>query len=248
MPEAQESNLWVKISQIVGLVAGLAAFVYIAGAAVLWVRLFRSNFPADPVVTSLPRELVIGIGMKSVVGPALVLAIVAAAGIAVVKRLRATLMGTMPKTHGTAGVVVGVISGTIALLLVPDVAWVVGWAVAGLTAYFIALGFGKTVQNRGLSFATVALIALAIGLLGATIRIFVEVADPRLDNAVVCVNDGGSRYTGLLIGESSGAVYLGIRTEHVVVSIPRSRIGELWIGPKTHDCSVPVTEPRKAPS
>jgi len=97
-----------------------------------------------------------------------------------------------------------------------------------MVVYFIALllGWGtkrfQPVRRWGHSEFAVA--AVVIGLGGAFIRVALEVADPRLDNAVVCVADGGDPYTGLLVGEAKDAVYLGERSDRVVIANRRAAL------------------------
>jgi hypothetical protein len=75
-------------------------------------------------------------------------------------------------------------------------------------------------------------LAEALGLLAAFGRIAVEAADPRLEDAVVCVADREA-YPGLLIAEASSSVYVGQRLPdepNVVVSISNDRVQEVWVG------------------
>jgi hypothetical protein len=243
--EADKSNVLETVSKLVGFAVGLTAFVYVAGGTVLWIRLFRSDLPADPVITSLPRELVIGIGLKSVVAPAAALAILAWVALrGVTWSIRTS--GTR-RTHGTLFLAVGAISFLAAFWLVPRLSWAIGGLIAAMVVYFIALLIGwvrkrfQPVRDWGNS--EFALAAVVIGLGGAFIRVALEVADPRLDNAVVCVGDGSEPYTGLLVGEAKDAVYLGERSERVVIAIPKSRVEELWIGTDDHACG-PISKPR----
>jgi len=61
------------IARLFGLLAGIAALVYVAGGCVLALRLFLARLPGLVVVGHLPREFLISIGMAQVVLPALVL-------------------------------------------------------------------------------------------------------------------------------------------------------------------------------
>jgi hypothetical protein len=246
--DRRPSDVLVTLSQIVAFTVGLGAFVYIAGAAVLWVRLSQSHFPADSVVTSLPRELVVGIGLKSVVVPSVALAIVAGLGIGLVTvptPLRRYRNSSTKRTHGVIGLLLGLAVAIVAWLFFTfSINLLVWWGAAAALAYFIALGVGKSLQHKTWDVAAIALAAAAIGLLGAAFRVVVEAVDPRLDNATVCVKDGGAPYVGLLIGEAANAVYLGREEEDgvgktdVVVAIPRERVSEVWIGPEAeHECT-----------
>lgn len=237
---SDSQHLLTTLSQIVTFVVSLTAFIYIAGATVLWIRLFRSDLPADSVVTSLPRELVVGVGLKSVVAPSVVLAAIGAAALGVMTV--ALRLGGTKRTHGSIAVIVGIAFFSAAILTLPGVGWAIGWALAAAAVYFGALAIGWLGKWHDPAFwdrTKIALAAALIGLLGAGIRVLTELADPRLDNAVVCVNDGGSKYDGLLIGESGQAIYLGQgrASDRVVVSIPKSRVAELWIGSDQRACS-----------
>ena len=247
---AERPSFFVTLSQIIALVVGLTAFVYVAGGAVLWIRLFRSDLPADSVVTSLPRELVIGVGLKSVVAPAAVLAILAATALAMVTTA-ARLGRGQKRTHGVIAVVLGLAIFGAGFLISIRVGSTFAFPVVNLpiepvvasAVFYLALAIGlggKYVQQGFWDPMKIALAAAVIGLIGAGLRIGLEFADPRLDNAVVCVNDGGISYDGLLIGQAQEAVYLGQRfheDDGVVVSIPQSRVDELWIGSDKRACS-----------
>jgi hypothetical protein len=241
----KESDLLVTLSQIVAFFAGLTAFVYVAGGTVLWIRLFRSDLPADSVVTSLPRELVISIGLKDVVLPASALAIIAWVGLMAVTHATSIGRGSM-RTHGLLALVLGLVAvASVGMLwFMPSTKWALGYFVAGLIVYFAGLFAGWFRKTRGrknpemphLTARQAVVVAAVIALLGSFVRIVVEVANPRLDDAVVCVNDKKPRYVGLLVGQAQDAIYLGDQEEQAVIGIPKSRLDEIWIGSTTHRC------------
>ena len=273
-PKTTEATLIEKITRIIGLVAGLAAFVYIAGAAVLAVRLEKAGLPASEVVTSLPRELLIGVGLQYVVAPALALAMVAGLEILIlIKWKRGVWVALLAGLFLTAVLV--------ALLLVVRTGdehefrdeGAVGWWIAFLAAYVATLVIYVAAKGKLETLYLVALVALGVGLIAAVARVAYERKSTRLQEATVCVNDGGPNYEGFLVGETSDAVYLGrlddraepddgeksgtrpppktaeqVKVVKVVLAIRKDRVGELRIGDRSSwNCSVPrPTQDRRA--
>jgi hypothetical protein len=69
----QQSVLTSRV--VTTLLTALAAFVglvYLLGAGVLWIRLAREGLPTEAVITSLPRELLLSVGLRSILLPAFV--------------------------------------------------------------------------------------------------------------------------------------------------------------------------------
>lgn len=218
-------------------VLGLAAFVYLTGGAVLWARLRAVGLPADTVVAVLPRELLVSTGLRTVVVPTVVLS-----GVALVSFFIWSLWAERPGWFFLAGlglviVVGGVGGGLIGFALASESkTWWFGWTVGvglALLVGFLA-GGPSSLQRPGMS---LLVLVLAVGVISAVVRFIVELRVPRLDSAVVCVKADATAYTGLLIGETDDAVYLGQRTKKRVVAVPRDRIAVLWIGTNRVPCS-----------
>jgi hypothetical protein len=247
-PAAAEQSTrspFVTATQIIASLLSLAGLVYIFGALVLWVRLARSDLPSD-VVSALPRELVIGVGLKSVVAPSVLFAFIAAFGfVAVTYAVRFGKLHehrmNIATTHGVLAFAGGtiVIGGVFLLAALSygrplTTMWI--WAALAIAVLSLALVIGwfakKVVAATSWGPGTIALLAAILGLVGAFGRIVLEAADPRLEDAVVCLAEGEA-YPGLLIGEASSSVYLGQRLPNepnVVVSISKDRVQEVWIG------------------
>ena len=247
-PSAKPTGLVEGVSNVVTAVLGLAAFVYVSGAAVLWIRLWAIDVPANPVVTGLPRELLIGTGLRTVVLPSLALAVFAAAGFGLGR-----LAG---KIHGWVRAVLWALLWTLigasimaALLWGPTswTFWIVGAAVAFFLGYMGSISVGGLLSEAS-EFAIVALVLFAVGLVGAGLRIALELENHGLPRTVVCVNDGGTRYLGFLIGESSDAVYVGQRFKKRLVAVSKDRVGEVYIGPARTPCTVPKPKPPPPPA
>lgn len=234
IPEAP--SLLKTLGELITVLVGAVAFVYLAGAAVLWIRLWSAGLPTDAVVSGLPRELLVAVGLRSVVAPAVPLAV--AAGVFLLLAAWRPTSDRAKRIRAGLSVVVGALGGVAVSFYFADRGeqdLALGW----LVAFFVVWGISVLIvmSDLPLSIVAVALVALILGLAAAAVRVAVELSDPRLSKARVCVNDGGRAYNGRLIGETENAVYLGDR-ERVVV-IPKSRVGELWIGVAPKRCHVP---------
>jgi hypothetical protein len=238
---------WIeRATKIIGLVAGLGAFVYITGAAVLAVRLDTAGLPATDVVSGLPRELLIGVGLQYVVAPAVALALVA--GLQVLL-LRLWLRGDQKTGRKVVGILIGgfLLTAFILWIVLSFQRWerpwtlgVLGWLAAWVAVYVATLLVYVAHKGKREPLVLMALIALSVGLIAAAARVVSDRENHRLKEATVCINDGGPNYEGLLVGETSSAVYLGRVEEGLILAVPKERVGELRIGDMSSwSCSVP---------
>jgi hypothetical protein len=223
-------------------------FVYLVGAGVLWVRLWREGLPTDAVIAVLPRELVVAVGLRSIVVPAVILAPIAALVLWRATKIQPSNLRDFWEGLGGVGGAVRVLASLVAGVTVVA-SWlvggpliVVGWIVGIIVVTMTSAVIGITLRNRLSTIPGVALTALAVSSAAALARVVVELEDPRLASAEVCVVDGGDAYDGVLIGETDQAVYLGQPPSDRVVAVPRDRIGELWIGTDSATCSVPLPD------
>jgi hypothetical protein len=108
----------------------------------------------------------------------------------------------------------------------------------------IAQYLAAALSGRLATFQAIALAALSIGFVAATVRIGVELWNPELERAKVCVNDGGTPYTGDLIGQTSDAVYIGVKGSRSVIAVPSTRVAEVLIGDEAV-ADVQCTAPQK---
>lgn len=243
-----QPTLLQTLGQVFTVIAGAVAFVYLVGAGVLWVRLWREGLPTDAVISVLPRELIVAVGLRSIIVPASLLAPVAAIVLWAASRIKPSNLKEFVDGIRGEGRVGDLIQVLIALVLAGS--WVVsfvaggplillGWTVGFLVAVFTSAAIGLALQGRLSSLPIVALAALAVSSAAAAARVVVELKDPRLEAVKVCVDDGGDPYEGVLIGETTTAVYVGQSTPDRVLSVPRDRVGELWIGTHSAQCTVP---------
>jgi len=71
-PAGRKADPIARVTEILGVVAGSAALVYVTGGAIYLARLAFYDVPALTVVSSLPREFLISVGLLALGIPALV--------------------------------------------------------------------------------------------------------------------------------------------------------------------------------
>lgn len=234
------SHVLKQISEAFGLLAGLVGAVYLLGALVLTLRLQTHDLPTLAVLSNLPRELVISVGLTYVVVPWLL----AAAAVAIFWFLREEA----PRPSGSARPV-NVFEAARALIVtavVVPVAWLALRQLDGsfgiwdavllsVTVFLLTLlanAVWRVLANRyAEKWTRPVAIGVAATLAGlVTVPAFVEIgARAPLADAQLCV-DGGVHLKGWLVGEAGDRVYLGENVDpHRIVSAPLT--GELYVGP-----------------
>jgi hypothetical protein len=244
-----------RISQLLAALAAGVGLVYLVGAGVLWIRLWREGLPTDAVITALPRDLLLAVGMRSLIIPAVVLSVVAAAVLVALASMtpteeqlcslrtgpplkRLSALAALTWQTMVATLVIGVAMVVVALSEAGG-SWAVGWGLAYVVVVVLSFAIGIVFRGRLRTLPVVALVALSVSLVAAAARVLVELSDPRLDSAKVCVRDGDSHETGLLVGRTADAAFIGQpahkedpRGDRIVV-IPSDRISQIWIGDKS---------------
>lgn len=243
----QQPTLLQTLGQVFTVIAGAVAFVYLVGAGVLWVRLWREGLPTDAVISVLPRELIVAVGLRSIIVPASLLAPVAAIVLWAASRIKPSNLRDFGVGISEARAfdlmrilfVLGFGGTWVVSLVVRGPLIVIGWTVGFAVVVFTSALIGVALRGRLSSLPIVALTALAVSSVAAAVRVAFELKDPRLEAVKVCVKDGGDPYEGVLIGETTTAVYVGQPRLDRVLSVPRDRVGELWIGTDSAKCTVP---------
>ena len=211
------------------------------GALVLALRLQTNDLPTLAVLSNLPRELVISVGLTYVVAPWLVAASLVALFWLVRETPPAAPSSSRLMTWGElwrALVVaaVGVVAGWLVLRGLGGrfAAWdtlSLGIALGAVTS--LATVVWRLLSRRYASTwpkpAAIAIWAALAGLVA--VPLFVEIgARSPLAEAQLC-GEGPMHLKGWLIGEAGDRVYIGEITDpHRVVSAPRT--GELYVGPE----------------
>jgi hypothetical protein len=238
-PTSRESRL-KQISEAVGLLAGVVALVYLLGALVLALRLQTHDLPTLAVLSNLPRELVISVGLTYAVVPWLL----ATAAVAIFWFLREKTPAAPKSKRPVRGreiaravvlMVPAVLLAKLALhqLKGPFTWWdalVLGVALIAVT--LLANVLWRLLSSRyAETWTRPAAIALAAALTGlVAVPVFVEIgARSPLGDAQLC-GEGPTHLRGWLLGEAGDRVYIGENVDpHRIVSAPRT--GELYVGP-----------------
>jgi hypothetical protein len=250
----RESMVAGRVTSVLTALAAFLGLVYLVGAGVLWIRLAREGLPTEAVITSLPRELLLSIGLRSIFLPALVFAGLGALVLVVVeKRTATTEEGFWAKLGADFGkfvllfrVLVASFAVLISVGVIIAVLWILGfgvvsalgWVLGGLAVIplsaGIALGWGflgdAPVASR------IIPIALLAALVATFVRLSVEVANPQFEQVSVCAQNPDGVFQGLFIGETGNGVYLGDLDRESVVEIPRDRLKTVWFGLKLNRC------------
>ena len=232
-----------QISEAVGLLAAVVGAVYLLGAAVLALRLQTNDIPTLPVLSNLPRELVISYGLTyAVVWWLLGAAIVAVFWLGLQRApsgrpsTRSRLMRWLIGAAVLAGLAIlsCVGAGLVLHHLDGSFTWWDRFALAAgvVAAALLARGVWKVLAARYQSeWSAPVAVAIAAALSGlVVVPTFMEIGvRAPLAEAQLCVA-GPTHLNGYLVGEAGERVYLGENVSpHRLVSAPRT--GELYVGP-----------------
>lgn len=218
-----------------GLLAGLATLVYIAGGVVLTLRLGFEDLPGDNVIAQLPREFLISVGVTIVVAPIALAAMVYAAwrltkgggggfsDIAALSQpeVKASRAGKAALI-GAALVIPGGVWSLIEegwrweLFLWLGIAWLIsaGWAYAMLELRAVIVRRHATTASPPMprpswfAPATVGTMSLFYAALLLPAAIVVGVVVPMTDVSACTL--GGAKITGTFVGDTSERLYIGV--------------------------------------
>jgi hypothetical protein len=233
-----------QLSEAVGLLAAVVGAVYLLGAAVLALRLQTNDIPTLPVLSNLPRELVISYGLTYAVVWWLLAAVVVAVFWLALQRAPSGRFSREPRRVRWSGgaailaALVGLSWGAAALVLNHLDGTFTLWDQAALAAGVVAAallarGVWKVLAARyRREWSAPVAVAVAAALTGLiVVPTFMEIGvRAPLAEAQLCVA-GPTHLNGYLVGEAGDRVYLGENVDpHRLVSAPRT--GELYVGPK----------------
>jgi hypothetical protein len=260
MPETTPT-LFSRAVAVLTALASVVGFVYLLGAAVLWVRLSREHFPPEPVIVSLPRELLLSVGLRTIVLPALAYAVLASLVILLVK--------TMGRAREVAAELVDALFGeetahpyrhqlrsALELLLFSQIGGVtslailggfllvkrsgfneaVWWAIGAIVVILVAAVIASRWPAQIGKLGNVLRIAVLVSVVAAIVRLGGEFVDPQFAQVTVCTKDGKT-FSGLFIAETDSGAYLGDKAKRTVIELPRERFNKLLISHETPDCS-----------
>lgn len=250
MAKGQQDSLFKTVSAVLTGLAGLAAYVYLAGGIVLAVRLNHAGFSPMPTVTQLPKEQVVGTGLIAVVAPTLLLVLVAIVGIGAEVRSpdkKKTNLTAAVRRHVRLALPGAIVLGAIAWLLFANPTYGYAFGISILITYAVGVAVGNEFAGKiAGDWQLYLLVAIAIGLIGAGARVALDLTTTTLPTAVVCETGGAPPQAGVLIGQSSTTVFLGQKVHGkptTILEIPTATVANLLVG--TGDpTACPATAPR----
>jgi hypothetical protein len=236
--ETAASKAITALSDVLKLVISAVAIVYVAGGAVMWVRLRHEGVPTDPVVSALPREFLISIGLRTIVAPALAYAAVGLGLYWVSRKVRGHfgLQLLVAFVLGAGLIVISVLIAafvldrnwwTVGLLIGLGVTLFVGWALNLRVDTTRPMAVKRVNTTRATPVVTAVVIATGFG--GIAGRVFVEALDDTSAPTTVCVKDAKATFQGDYIGETDKTIYLADGANHAIVSIPKDRAAETHV-------------------
>ena len=242
------SNVVTVVGQLVGAAAGFVALLYVAGGAVLALRLYLADLPSRTIAAQLPRDLLISIALAQIVLPVAV----AAGFYAAWRLLRGTTTPSLRLVRRRELLAASAVAALAVVgLLVPAVghvregakglAWLLPIAfVVTLFAVLVGLSlrvrlvdaYGESAEAWN-ALRAVTRMTLVLALVAVPIAVLFAGAYFPLLPAQVCTA-GGSSVTGVLIGETSDRTYIGETGKSAgpldVFSIPNSETTQTVIG------------------
>lgn len=250
------------VGKLLGLLAGLATVVYLAGALVLALRFGFEDLPWDAVISSVPREFSISVGITALVAPLVVASIVYIA-----YRLASKENVDPPGSENLASWSVGfgfalALPGALIELLkegeikLSMLGWfVIAWLVAAVWSYVILSLRSAVVSRYGEEVApgagrvwnaprTVAVMCGVYALMLLPAGVVIGATLPMTD--VKACGVGGAEIEGVFVGDTESRLYVGLKPDESedtsafaadgrIVSLPYDKLSEVYIGEKSSD-------------
>ena len=224
------SRVVTRVGAITGAFAGLVAFLYVIGGAVMWIRFRSAGLPADQAVSLVPRDQLLVIGLRVLVLPALLSGAVFALLAQRQRRrqLEYATWGQVPLRASLCWLGAIVVLG----LVVPLTPGALAWPIAAFALWAgwhqcIAEAFRPTDPR---TFPLWRAVGLAV-LLSAGVSLARQFDSPvQLPSATVQVGDRPSQ-TGVLVSANSDQVAVGFRERGEIMIFARSQLSNFLVGP-----------------
>jgi hypothetical protein len=264
-PNGENGGTLGTLTKTLGLLAGLATLVYLTGGLVLALRLAFEDLPWEAVISQLPREFLISVGVTTVVMP-----ILGSASVYTGWRLHKGTDSPLPdarlptdvcmRTHiawHTLWVSLLVVAPGVLFELFKDglrfrlALWgMAAWLITYFWIYgmlWLRAGFARQHRDPGPPARTKPSWygARAIAVMSALYAAFllpgaiVLGATLRLTDSRVCAV-GGGKVDGVLVGETEQRIYVGEerrggREDRHIVAIPFDHVAEVIVGNDAHE-------------
>jgi hypothetical protein len=227
-PSSPFEQLVTRIGALAGAVAGTVGFVYVVGGAVMWLRFWRSDVPADQALALVPRTDLLVVGMRVLILPAL-----AAGGLFLLLAKR---------TNGKPKRLTFVLLAIPALVLVLVVPLSFGSYAWPAAAIGLACVWAFVLPRQQDGWALVWRAGVAAMLAAALVSIARQLDHPvRLPSATLTFTGAHAPVTGVLVTATTDTVVLGFPDRETLQSYPRERIQVVDIGPALDRRSPPAS-------
>jgi hypothetical protein len=215
--------LFLRFGTLAGSAAGTVGFVYLVGGAIMWLRFWRSDLPADQALALVPRTDLLVVGMRVMILPAL-----AAGLLFLLLAARRSRRGEGTPLGRTTLVLLAVPAVVLALV-VPFAPGAYAWPLAALGLWSVWCRCMPTERGaRTLIWRT----AVAAMLAAALVSIARQFDRPvKLPSATLMLTDERRPVTGVLVTASSDAVTIGFPESRRLTSFPRDQVATVDIGP-----------------
>jgi hypothetical protein len=241
--DARRAGATETFLQFAGAATGTLLVLYLFGGLVLWVRYHAAGIPADQTLASLPRELLVIVGLRTLVVEIVVFGVIASVATALASRAR----GSPATGVLVSAVVVGLLGLAAGLdvafdpsklqhrLTTGGVARIAGMAVAAVvvTSALYARWLHERLELRPWRWRrAVALSMPMVVITAATIGLAYEAAKAPIFPPVKIIRTGNAgRVDGFFVGETSSEILVGTglcdphahRLQRLVV-VPRSEV------------------------
>lgn len=204
-PKDRASEVGAFLLRVAGAVAGITFFFYLVGVAVEFRRLKTLDLPAEGVVAALPHDLLLIIGIRSMVVP-----IALGAGAVLVIEMLHSAEGWGLRRVLALLLAVGLALGAVGFVFIPTsrdlriehatlVVLVASIASAG---WLLEYRFHRITRSGWFAFAATALAAALVAYVHALMP------PVHLDYARIVKTDNKTEITGFYVGKNSDDVFL----------------------------------------
>lgn len=213
------SSVWAVILQAAGAVAGLVAFLYAVGGAILWLEFNAVNLPADLATSLQPRDRLVEVALKQLIGPLLV-GLIAALALAYTKSRTQVVSRSWLIGIAAALLVLAIAIASIFPLNDRQ------RTVIAVTAFVVTVGV-LLLPRLGVRWLGWGVFLLTVG--GATIVELAFDSSPPVDMQYAAIQfSDGTATSGWYIAATSDTVYIAPSASGKVisqiVSVPRAAI------------------------
>jgi hypothetical protein len=218
-----------QLGAVASAVAGLVAFVYLVGGAVMWIRFRTAELPPDQAVGLVGRKDLMVVGLRVLVLPALLAGVLF---VMLARRHRRRVSQGNGRGHPKLLVGMWLLVIAALLVVVPLTPGALAWPLAAATLWLVwARSLSSSYHPNGHANFPMARAAAVAVLLAATVSLARQVDHPvELAAATVQVGHEAPQ-VGVLVSENDDEVAVGFPDIHSIRLFRRAEVRSLLIGP-----------------